>query len=261
MSNSLPKSIVFITGAFVGNNWWDDWKLYFESKGYKCTVPAWPHKNAAPEELRNNHPNAAIASNRLSVLIEHYATILNAFPEKPVLIGHSLGGLIVQILLQRDFAVAGIAIHSFPPRSNLAFKFSFLITNWDALGFFSTAKKSYLIPFKKWKSHFTNTMTCEQQKQSYYRYVVPESKRMIRDSLGVMGNFNFRKTFVPLLLISGSGDQIIPPSIIYDNYKEYAKSNSRTDYKEFKGRDHFMLGQDTGREDAEFIVYWLQGII
>src|SRR5882672_3115170 len=147
MGKTLPTSIVFITGAFLGNNCWDEWKLYFESKGYKCIAPAWPYKDAAPEELRNRHPDAAIASNRLVDLTDYFAAVINSLPDRPIIIGHSLGGLIVQLLLQRGLGAAGVAIHSFAPRGVRTLNFSFLKAWWESIGFFGSAKRTYLIPF------------------------------------------------------------------------------------------------------------------
>ncbi len=260
MSNISSKSVVFIAGAFVGNNCWDEWKIYFESKGYKCIAPPWPHKDADPEELRNRHPDAAIASNRLTTLTDHFAGIVEALPEKPILIGHSVGGLIVQLLLQLDLGAAGIAIHSFPPKGVVKFHFTFLKTVWGACDFFTSAKKTYLISFRKWKHAITNGMTCDQQKQSYYKYAIPESRLVVKDTMTIGAKINFEKPHAPLLLTSGANDKLIPPSINYNNYKRYKKDISITHYKEFKGRNHFVLGQPTWIEDADFILYWLQGI-
>ncbi len=99
--NTRRASIVFITGTFVSNNCWDEWKIYFENEGYKCIAPAWPYKDAAPEELRNRDGNDPIALNTITSLADHFAEIINKFPGKPILVGHSLGGLLVQLLLQR----------------------------------------------------------------------------------------------------------------------------------------------------------------
>src|SRR5712664_1100928 len=156
MTRSLSGSVVFITGTFLGNNCWDEWKLYFQSKGYKCIAPAWPYKDASPEELRNRHPDAAIASNRLTALTDHFAAIISALPEKPILIGHSFGGLIVQLLLQRGLGAAGVAIHSFPPRGVSRCTFSFLKAWWEAMGLFSSGRKTYQVSFRKWKDGIAN---------------------------------------------------------------------------------------------------------
>jgi pimeloyl-ACP methyl ester carboxylesterase len=263
MSNvkqALPKSIVFITGTFLGNNCWDDWKEYFNNRGYTCVAPAWPHKYASPEELRNSHPHASMALNRLTDLADYFAAIINALPERPIIIGHGLGGLVVQMLLRRGLGTAGVAIHSFPPPNASLFKFSFLKAWWGAMGFFTSTKKTYMISFRKWKNVITSGMTYEQQKQLYYKYATPESKLVIRDSFRWMAKINFEKKRAPLLFISGSDDQLIPVLVNYDNYKKYQMNNSITDYKEFKGRSHLVFDESAWREEAGFILHWLQEI-
>jgi pimeloyl-ACP methyl ester carboxylesterase len=173
MKNIPSKTIVFITGAFVGNNCWDEWRAYFENKGYKTLAPPWPHKEASPEELRNRQPDAGIASIRLAALTEYFENIIRKLPEKPILIGHSMGGLITQILLQRNVAVAGVAIHSVPPLGVFTFKLSFYKASWGALGFFTSARKSFLMNFRQWQYDFTNTMNFEDQRKAYYNCAVP----------------------------------------------------------------------------------------
>ena len=257
MPTALSKSILFITGAFVGNNCWDEWRVYFESKGYTTAAPTWPHKNASPEELRNRQPDAGIASNRLAFLTDYYSNIAENFAEPPILIGHSIGGLIVQLLLQRGIGACGVAIHPVPPQGILTFKFSFLKAGWGALGFFTSAKKSYLMSFRGWQYAFTNGMSCEEQKESYYRFAIPESKLVVRDTITSAAKINFEKAHAPLLITSGTDDHSIPASLNYSNYKRYKQGRSITDYKEFKGRNHFVLGQPTWKEDADFIFNWI----
>jgi pimeloyl-ACP methyl ester carboxylesterase len=101
MTSDLSRTIVFITGTFIGNNCWDEWIPYFGREGYKCIAPAWPYKEASAEELRNKSANDPIASNTLTSLTDYLASIIKSLPEKPILIGHSFGGLVVQLLLQQ----------------------------------------------------------------------------------------------------------------------------------------------------------------
>jgi len=258
MKKISPGTILFITGAFVGNNCWDDWKLYFESNGYSTSAPPWPHKDASTETLRNRQPDAGIASNRLDKLTDYYAGIVRQLPAPPVLIGHSIGGLIVQLLLQRGLGIAGVAIHSVPPQGIFTFKLSFLKAGWAALGFFTPAKKSYLMSFKQWKYAFTNGMDCEVQKSTYYKFVIPESKLIVRDTITSAAKINFENPHAPLLLMSGTADHTIPASLNYTNYKKYKNSGSVTDYMECKGRNHFVLGQATWKEDAGYIKNWIE---
>lgn len=255
----LPsKTILFVTGAFVSNVCWDEWKTYFENQGYQTFAPAWPHKNATAEELRNRQPDNLVASMRLSELIEYYSEIASSLPEKPILIGHSIGGLISQILLQRDLATAAVAIHSVPPQGIITFKLSFLIAGWGPLGFFTPVNKSFLMSFRQWRYAFTNGLSMEVQKEGYYKLAIPESKMVVRDTITKIAKIDFEKPHAPLLLISGTADHTIPASLNYSNYTRYKTSGSVTDYKKFEGRTHFVLGQEGWQEIADYTLNWLQ---
>ena len=257
MTNQKSQKVLFITGAFVSNVCWDEWRKYFESRGFETFAPPWPHKDAPAEELRNRHPDNLVASNRLGPLTDYYANLSKQFPEKPILIGHSIGGLIVQLLLQRGLGALGIAIHSVPPQGVFTFKFSFFKAGWKALGFFTPTSKTYLISFKEWSYAFTNGMSCEDQKSSYYEFAIPESKLVVRDTITDAAKINFKNPHAPLLLISGSDDNTIPASLNYSNFKKYKDDGSATEYKEFPGRNHFVLGQSGWRETADYILQWI----
>ena len=111
--------------------------------------------------------------------------------------------------------------------------------------------------FDQWKYAFTNGMDCDAQKEAYYQFAIPESKLIVRDTITKVAKVNFENPHAPLLLTSGSDDHTIPASLNYANYRKYKKSNSTTDYKEFKGRNHFVLGQPTWKEDADYILDWI----
>ena len=254
---TLSNTIVFIAGAFIGMNCWDGWKMYFESRGYRCIIVPWPYKDASPEELRNRNPEVNIASVRLSSLVDGIATFIDSLPEKPILIGHSLGGLIVQLLLQRGLGCAGVAVHSFPALGGGRRIFSLLRGWWDAMGFFSPAGVSYLMPFKRWKDDFTNGMSYGQQKQLYYSYAVPESKLLIRDLLSSRAKPDFANMPGPLLIISGSLDRVSPSALNRLNYKKYLSAGATVFYKEFNGFNHLVFAGSRWGEIPDNIVSWL----
>lgn len=258
--NAFPKYVVFITGTFIGNNCWDEWQLYFESKGYRCIAPAWPYKDATPEELRNRSADDAISLNTITSLSDHFAAIINSLPEKPILIGHSLGGLVVQLLLQRQLGVAGVAIHSFPPQGVQRFRLSFLKVIWETMMLFSSSRQTYRMPFLKWKYTIANGMDCELQKQLFYKYAIPESKKIIRDVFKCRTKIDFKKSHTPLLFVAGAEDKMIQASMNYNNYKKYESEDSITGYKKFKERNHLFFEHPQWKEEADFILYWLQQI-
>ncbi len=260
MKAITSKTIVFITGAFVSSDCWNEWKAYFEQKGYTTLAPAWPYKDAPACTLRQRHPDADVASQRLANLTAYFAGIVEQLPEKPILIGHSMGGLITQLLLQKDLAAAGIAIHSLQPQGIFTFKFSFYKAGWGALGFFTDTRKTYLMSFTEWQYAFTNGMPFDVQKEAYYNLLVPESKLLVRDATTSAAKVDFARPHAPLLFLAGSTDRFIPASLNYSNYKKYTDSKSITDYKEFAGRNHFVLGQPDWKENVDFILNWLAKI-
>lgn len=255
------KDVVFITGAFVTHHGWDTWRAHFEEHGYRTIAPPWPYKDLTAEELRDRQPyDTDLADLTLDELVEHYMSIVRSFPEKPIVIGHSLGGLITQIIVNRGLAAAGVAIHSVPPLGVIPYEFSFLRAGWKALGLFTSLRKTYLMSFKDWQYAFVNGMPLAEQQKAYLENTIPESKRVARGGLTRAASVVWNQPHAPLLLTSGDQDTIIPAHLNLRNFKRYPQDGSITEYKEFPGRNHFVLGQPTWKEDADYILDWLNKV-
>ena len=168
--------------------------------------------------------------------------------------GHSMGGLIVQLLLQRDLVAAGVAIDSAPPLGVFTTKLSFLKSNWPHITPFVSQSSPIEMSFERFQYAFVNTLPLAEQRAAYDRYVVPESRRVPRNSL--TARVDFKKPHSPLLLIAGSADNIIPASLNKSNYAKYKQSHSVTDFKEFAGRTHFIIGQKNWEEIADYVLVW-----
>ncbi|SDG24039.1 Lysophospholipase, alpha-beta hydrolase superfamily [Dyadobacter soli] len=253
------KTIMFVTGAFVTHHCWDEWREYFEARGYSTLAPAWPFKDGTAAELRARQPNDVdLARLTLAELVDHYAGIAKSFPEKPIIIGHSLGGLITQILLNRGLASAAVAIHSVPPQGIIPYEFSFLKSTWGALGLFTSLDETYLMPFDTWQYAFVNEMPLEEQQKAYDLFTAPESKRVARGGLTSAAAVDFDKPHAPLLLTSGSLDNIIPAHLNNRNFERYKMNGSVIEYKEFPGRNHHTLSQAGWESDADYILDWIK---
>ncbi|MCK7554989.1 alpha/beta hydrolase [Chitinophaga sedimenti] len=258
MSSIQSKTILFVTGCFVSHHCWNDWAAYFESQGYKTVTPHWPGKAGEPAALRNSQPNKAIASLRLTQVLEHYISVIKQLPELPVIIGHSFGGLLTQLLINRGYGVAGVAIHSVPPQGVLPIEFSFLRSTFAALGLFTPLDEAYLMSFKTWQYAFTNGFPLELQHATYNALTIPESKRLCRDGLTSAAHVDFKKPHAPLLLQAGAEDHIIPASLNRRNFRAYKTPGSVTDFVVKEGRNHFVLGLPTWKEDARDILDWIR---
>jgi pimeloyl-ACP methyl ester carboxylesterase len=250
------RTIVFIHGMYMNSLCWEKWIAHFQAKGYRCLAPDWPGRDKPVDVLRKNHPDPHLGQLTLSGVLEHYAETIKTLGEKPVLIGHSMGGLAVQLLLQRDLAAAGVAIDSAPPMGVFTTKWSFLKANWPHITPFVSAGSPIEMTFERFQYTFVNTMPLAEQRAAYERYVTPESRRVPRESL--TARVDFKKAHPPLLLIAGSADNIIPASLVRSNHRKYQRSSSIADFKEFAGRTHFIVGQKNWEEVADHILAWLK---
>ncbi|WP_282116026.1 alpha/beta hydrolase [Cellulophaga baltica] len=250
--------IFFITGAFVNTSCWDNWKLFFHKHGYTIQIPIWPHKDESNQVLLKRHPDLVLGQLSLEELFQYFVAIIEKEQEKPIVIGHSLGGLIVQYLLQENLASLGVAIHSIPPKGIYTLHFSLYKSLWNPLGFFKYKNTTHLMSFKDWQYAYTNGMTLKEQKDSYEKYIIPESRRVLRDLLTVTAKIAYKKKLAPLLFIAGEKDHMMPASLNYLNYKKYRKNTSITNYKEFEEINHFVLGQQKWQEIAAYCLNWIE---
>lgn len=252
------ETILFITGAFVSHHGWDAWVTYFNELGYDAVAPPWPEKNGTAAELRALQPNdIALATLTLKEVIDYYAIIASRFKEKPIIIGHSLGGLITQILVSRGLAKMAVAIHSVPPQGIFPYEFTFLKSTWRVLGLFSSVKKTYLMSFKQFQYAFVNGMPENEQLEAYKEHAIPESKTVARGGLTSIAAVDFSKKHVPLLITAGTEDHVIPAHLSRRNYKAYKKNGSVLNYHETPS-NHSVLTAKGWEHEAVYIANWLE---
>jgi pimeloyl-ACP methyl ester carboxylesterase len=249
------KTIVLIHGMFMNPLCWEKWIPYYEAEGYNVIAPAWPRRDQSVEELRKAHPDPELAKLKLGDVVEHIAGRIKSLDQKPAIIGHSMGGLVVQLLLQWDLAVAGVAIDPAPPAGVFTTEFSFLKSNFPAINPFLLSQP-VMMTFEHFQYAFANTLPLDEQRAAYDRYVVPESRGVPTSSLGAAGKVDFHRPRRPLLITAGQRDHIIPASLNRSNYKKY-QGPSLTDFKEFAGRDHFLIGSRGWQEVADYCLSWL----
>lgn len=252
------KSIVFITGAFVTTACWDNWRVFFAQQGYVCHAPAWPHKDASAAVLRGQHPRSPIAQNGLREVLKVYTDFIAQLPARPIVIGHSYGGLIVQLLLQQDAVAAGVAIESVPPWGVVAWSWSLFRTVFPMLGLFSSLKTTLLPTFAQWQYAIANGLPLADQRAFYHNMAAPESKQLIWDAFSRHAHVDFSRPHAPLLFLAGGADRLMPAVLNRANYRRYWHAPSITDYRELPGRSHAMLGQPTWLQDAALVLHWLK---
>lgn len=249
------KTIAFIHGMFQNPKSWDKWIAYFTQKGYNCIAPAWPLHEGSPADLRNNPP-AGLGDLELQTIVDHMERIVTAQVEKPILIGHSVGGLIVQLLVAKGLADRGVPIDSVAPNAMLAFDWGFMKNSALIANPFK-GNEPFFTDLESFHDSFCNTMTMEETEPAFNETATHDSRNVLRDCMGEAGHIDTDLPHAPLLFIGGEEDQIIPYELNQRNVEAYTDEVSISEFKAFPNRGHWICGQPGWEEVASYISEWL----
>lgn len=245
-------TVVFVHGLYVTHRCWDGWREVFEEAGYETLAPEWPGHDGEPAALRAAPP-AALEDLDLAGVLALHREVIAGLDEPPILVGHSMGGLVVQLLLAEGHGRAGVAIDSAPPRGLQSLKWSFVKSNLPVL----SGKGPILLSERQFRYAFVHTSSREEAARLYEAHVVPEARGVAKGPLTDVARVDWTAERPPLLLIAGGEDHIIPPGLVRRNAKRWSQSPSRTDLREFPGRTHWILAQEGWREVADHVLAWL----
>ena len=175
--------------------------------------------------------------------------------------------MFTQLLLDRGLGAAGIAIDSAPPRGIWAYEPTALRSLFGALTRYLLGSKIVRWSFGSFRYAFVHTLPLEEAREAYDRHVIPETGRVFFQSAFALLNprsparLDFRRAGrAPLLLIAGARDRIVPAVINRRNHKAYARSASRTDFREFPDRTHWIIAQDGWEAVAAHVAAWLEDL-
>jgi pimeloyl-ACP methyl ester carboxylesterase len=254
------RPVVFIHGAFMSGESWDPWRERFEARGYKCVAPAWPFLDHSVDELQHA-PDPRFGKLGIGEIVDNYASIIRDLGQPPILIGHSFGGLFVQLLLDRGIGAAGVAIDPAPPKGVLpganAVRASLpVILGWGSW------EKVRSMPFNNFQWGWVHTLSEPEQRAAYDEHVIPTSGRLFFQALLAqltdVTKVNYRNHLrAPLLIIAGELDRTVEAKMNLANFRKYARSTAVTDYREFPGRTHWICRQPGWEEVADHALDWL----
>jgi pimeloyl-ACP methyl ester carboxylesterase len=264
--NQAIKTIVLIHGLWMTPRSWDLFREFYQRQGYRVLAPSWPRLLNEVEDIRRDP--SALAGLGITEIADHYEKFIRSLDKPPILIGHSFGGLIVQILLDRGLGAAGVAIDSATPKGIEKLPFSAIKSVSSLLLNPVNYRRTVSLTFEQFKYAFANTMTESEARLAYRRDAIPGPGRPIFQV--ALANFNpWAATKVnylnhqrsPLLLIAGAKDHLVPSVQNKINYQKYSRSKAITDYKEFPDRSHFIIAQEGWQEVAEYALLWAQSNI
>jgi pimeloyl-ACP methyl ester carboxylesterase len=259
---SNKPTIVLVHGLWLTPRSWEGWIDRFQKAGYNVLAPSWPGLEGEVEAIRKNP--TALKGLKLKTVVDHYDRIIRKLDDQPIIIGHSFGGLITQMLIDRGLGSAGILVDSAQTAGVPVLPFVTIRATLPILGNpFSYNRTTSLSP-KQFNYAFTNELDAVESKKVYDRYSIPAANAILWDAALALLNPNgsskvdYKKSDrAPLLFVAGSNDHLAPPAINKANVRKYVKNSTAvTDYREFPNRTHHTVGQKGWEEVADFALNW-----
>jgi pimeloyl-ACP methyl ester carboxylesterase len=257
--------IVLIHGLWMPPHSWRGWIERYGAAGHTVHAPAWPGVSELDEEL--DHTKAPVEIG-VGEVVDHYADFVRTLPEPPILMGHSFGGLITQMLLCRGLGRAGVAIHPAAPRGVYRLPLSVLRATFPV--FRRPSNRHRAVPLSPAEFHyaFANTVSRAESDSFHAKLAIPApGKPLFQSALANFSRKSNAATVVdfakpdraPLLLIAGGRDNIVPSSVVYENFNRYRRSPAATDFKLFDNRPHLTAALDGWSDVADYALTWTAG--
>ena len=248
--------VVFVHGLWLLPSSWDRWAQVFDEAGYASLTPGWPDDPATVAEA-NAHPEV-FADKTVGQVADHYAEVIGRLDRAPVLVGHSFGGLLAQILAGRGLAAATVAVDPAPFRGVLPLPISALKSAWPALHNPANRHRAVPLTYEQFRYAFANAVEEDEAKQLYSTFAVPAAGVPLFQAASA--NLNpWTEAAVetedpargPLLLMSGEKDHTVPWALTHASFERQVRNEGVTEIVEMPGRGHALTIDAGWREVAD----------
>jgi pimeloyl-ACP methyl ester carboxylesterase len=256
-ANASGKTpVVFIHGLWLLPSSWDNWVGFFEEAGYAGVTPDWPDDPETVEQARANPE--VLAKKTLGQVADHTAEVISKLDNKPVVMGHSTGGLLAQIIADRGLSAVTVAIDPGPFRGVLPLPISTLRVSWAVLKNPLNRGRAITLTFDQFKYGWATGIGEEEARQLYDTYhVAAPGVALMQMANANLNPFTEAKLDPrnpkrgPLLIIDGEKDHTVPWAIANAAYKRQSRNEAVTEIQQMPNRGHSLTIDSGWREVAQ----------
>jgi non-heme chloroperoxidase len=246
MLTSKKPTIFMIHGMWGTGGFWKNYKSFFEKKGYTCVTPTLPHHS--PESDKQSVGNMSLLDYTNFLEKE-----ISKLKEKPIIFGHSMGGLLAQKLAEKGLAEKIILITPASPKGIVALKWSVIKSFSEVLTTWNFWKKPHKLSFKKAVYSMLHGIPDVKQQEKIYQSFVFESGKAAAEIAfwKKAAQVDETKVTCPVYVIAAEKDRITPATVV----RKVAKKYKNNVYKEFKNHSHYIVMEKDWIDIARYILY------
>jgi len=258
--------VVFVHGLWLLPTSWDRWRTVFEGAGYGTLAPGWPDDPETVEEAKE-HPEV-FARKTIGEIADHFEDVIGKLTRKPVVIGHSFGGLLTQILAGRGCSAVSVAIDPAPFRGVLPLPFSALRAATPVIGNPANRGRAVPLTYEQFRYGFANAVSEEEAGELYAAFSVPGSGAPVFQAASANLNpWTEAKVDTknpargPMLIISGEMDHTVPWAVAKASYRKQLRNDAATEIVEIPGRGHSLTIDHGWAEVADTALRFVQRFV
>ena len=256
----MSRTIVLVHGAWVTSESWATFRQPFETAGYAVHAPTWPGLDGLTGAAIKASPPPGFGSLTLRRIVDQYEGFIARLPEPPILIGHSFGGLITQLLLDRGLGVAGVAINP-APIGGIVPGPSALRAIAPILLRSSAWKRPYAFTRDRFGSLFANSAPEPLVDAAFADFVIPAPGMIFHQAALWLGTFvDPRRRTQPLLITGSSQDRLVSPYLSAAAFRKQRRAPGPTDYRFFEGLSHFLIAEPGWEQVADTVLSWVAAL-
>jgi pimeloyl-ACP methyl ester carboxylesterase len=255
--------VVFIHGLWLHADSWNPWITLFGERGYTAVAPGWPGDLATVEAIRAN-PDS-VAGYGIEDVTAHFRTIIGQLAHRPIVIGHSFGGMIAEKLLGEGYASAAIGIDAAQIKGVLPLPLSALHSTLPVFKNPANKNRAVTLTAEQFRYGFGNAIPEEESDALYEKWTIAAPGKPLFEAAAA--NFSRHSPAEvntgnqdrgPLLLVMGGQDHTVPEAITKSTVKQYKHSAAVTDLIEFEDRGHSLTIDSRWPEVANACLKWLE---
>jgi len=258
------QPVVFVHGLWLLAESWDAGKARFEQAGYAAVAVDWPGDQLS-YEAAHAHPDS-LAGTSVPDVADHAQAVIETLDKKPIVIGHSFGGLLVQILAGRGVAAGTVAIDPAPSKGVLPLPFSTLKASLPVLGNPLNVSRTVTLTFDQFRYGFANAVPEAEARELYAKFHTPAPGRPLFQAglanLNPWAKTGATKTNAdrgPMLVITGGDDHIVPFAMSNATFKKQRKNAHHvTEIVEIPGVGHSLVIDSHWTEVADAALDFLK---